>query len=91
MVVVDGERMPMTTRPCSLPLLQMLGVSTQYADASIPVRPVSRLTARRRTYNQGHFCLLLPFGILTEFEKLNASVSGIMHGNMIGWSFRSAP
>ncbi|NUA30230.1 bestrophin family protein [Cupriavidus basilensis] len=29
------------------------------------------------------FCLLLPFGILTEFEKLNASVSGIMHGNMI--------
>ncbi|WP_427308779.1 bestrophin family protein [Cupriavidus sp. H39] len=29
------------------------------------------------------FCLLLPFGILTEFEKLNASVSGFMHGNMI--------
>ncbi len=29
------------------------------------------------------FCLLLPFGILTEFEKLNASVSGVMHGNMI--------
>lgn len=29
------------------------------------------------------FCLLLPFGILMEFEKLNASVSGIMHGNMI--------
>lgn len=29
------------------------------------------------------FCLLLPFGILTEFEKLNASVSGAMHGNMI--------
>ncbi|MGO4330980.1 bestrophin family protein [Cupriavidus sp. 2TAF22] len=29
------------------------------------------------------FCLLLPFGILTEFEKLNDSVSGVMHGNMI--------
>ncbi|PMY02067.1 bestrophin family ion channel, partial [Pseudomonas sp. GW460-13] len=29
------------------------------------------------------FCLLLPFGILTEFEKLNASVSGVMHGSMI--------
>jgi len=29
------------------------------------------------------FCLLLPFGILTEFEKLNASVSGFMHGHMI--------
>jgi putative membrane protein len=29
------------------------------------------------------FCLLLPFGILTEFEKLNASVLGFMHGNLI--------
>lgn len=29
------------------------------------------------------FCLLLPFGMITEFEKLNASVSGFMHGNMI--------
>jgi putative membrane protein len=29
------------------------------------------------------FCLLLPFGILTEFDKLSASVSGFMHGNMI--------
>jgi putative membrane protein len=29
------------------------------------------------------FCLLLPFGVLTEFEKLNASVSGFMHGNLI--------
>ncbi|KAG8148404.1 bestrophin family protein [Burkholderia catarinensis] len=29
------------------------------------------------------FCLLLPFGILTEFEKLNSSVSGFMHDNMI--------
>lgn len=29
------------------------------------------------------FCVLLPFGLLTEFEKLNAGVSGFMHGNMI--------
>ncbi|SDC99756.1 putative membrane protein [Cupriavidus sp. YR651] len=29
------------------------------------------------------FCVLLPFGILTEFEKLNDVVSGFMHGNMI--------
>ncbi len=29
------------------------------------------------------FCLLLPFGILAEFEKLNARVSGVMHGNII--------
>lgn len=37
---------------------------------------VSRLFVRT-------FCLLLPFGILTEFEKLNAVASGFMHGNMI--------
>ncbi|MTH18189.1 bestrophin family ion channel [Flavobacterium sp. LC2016-01] len=29
------------------------------------------------------FCLLLPFGLLKEFDKLNESVSGIMHGNMV--------
>ncbi|MEX3999066.1 bestrophin family protein [Paraburkholderia sp. EG285A] len=29
------------------------------------------------------FCLLFPFGLLSEFDKLNASVSGFMHGNMI--------
>ncbi|MGO4326864.1 bestrophin family protein [Cupriavidus sp. 2TAF22] len=29
------------------------------------------------------FCLLLPFGILAEFEKLSERVTGIMHGNMI--------
>ncbi|KVV39207.1 multidrug transporter [Burkholderia ubonensis] len=28
------------------------------------------------------FCLLLPFGIFTEFEKLDGSVSGFMHNNM---------
>ncbi|CAG9183269.1 hypothetical protein LMG23992_04946 [Cupriavidus laharis] len=29
------------------------------------------------------FCLLLPFGLIKEFDKLNDSISGIMHGNMI--------
>jgi len=29
------------------------------------------------------FCLLLPFGMLHEFEKLNDSVDGIMKGNMV--------
>ncbi|MBB2920146.1 putative membrane protein [Cupriavidus alkaliphilus] len=29
------------------------------------------------------FCLLLPFGILTEFEKLNSSVPGFMQGHLI--------
>lgn len=29
------------------------------------------------------FCVLLPFGILTEFEKLNTGISGFMHGYLI--------
>lgn len=29
------------------------------------------------------FCVLLPFGLLKEFDKLNESISGIMHGNMV--------
>lgn len=29
------------------------------------------------------FCLLLPFGMLKEFDKLNESVDGIMKGNMV--------
>jgi len=29
------------------------------------------------------FCLLLPFGLLREFDQLNASVDGIMKGSMI--------
>jgi putative membrane protein len=29
------------------------------------------------------FCLLFPFGLLREFDNLNSSVSGFMHGNMI--------
>jgi putative membrane protein len=29
------------------------------------------------------FCFLLPFGLLTEFDKLNDSVSGVMKGNMV--------
>ena len=29
------------------------------------------------------FCVLLPFGLLREFDKLNESVEGVMKGNMI--------
>lgn len=29
------------------------------------------------------FCMLLPFGLLAEFDKLNSGVGGILHGNMI--------
>lgn len=29
------------------------------------------------------FCLLLPFGLLREFDKLNESVEGVMEGHMI--------
>lgn len=29
------------------------------------------------------FCLLFPFGLLHEFDKLNDSVSGFMHGHMV--------
>ncbi|MEX3955484.1 bestrophin family protein [Trinickia sp. EG282A] len=29
------------------------------------------------------FCLLFPFGLLHEFDRLNDGVSGFMHGNMI--------
>lgn len=29
------------------------------------------------------FCMLLPFGMLREFDKLNENVTGIMQGNMV--------
>ena len=29
------------------------------------------------------FCLLFPFGLLQEFDRLNEFVSGFMHGNMV--------
>lgn len=29
------------------------------------------------------FCILLPFGMLKEFDKLNESIDGIMKGNMV--------
>jgi ion channel-forming bestrophin family protein len=29
------------------------------------------------------FCILLPFGLLKEFDKLNESIEGIMKGNMV--------
>lgn len=29
------------------------------------------------------FCILLPFGLLKEFDKLNEGISGFMHGGMV--------
>jgi ion channel-forming bestrophin family protein len=29
------------------------------------------------------FCLLLPFGLLKDFDKLNESATGFLHGNMV--------
>jgi len=29
------------------------------------------------------FCILLPFGLLEEFDKLNERVAGFLHGNMV--------
>lgn len=29
------------------------------------------------------FCILLPFGLLEEFDKLNSHVTGILHGQMV--------
>jgi putative membrane protein len=45
--------------------------------------PYPRQYATINTLFVRFFCLLFPFGLLQEFNKLNDSVSGFMHGNMI--------
>jgi putative membrane protein len=45
--------------------------------------PYPRQYATINTLFVRFFCLLFPFGLLQEFNKLNDSVTGIMHGNMI--------
>ncbi|WP_069266926.1 bestrophin family protein [Paraburkholderia nodosa] len=45
--------------------------------------PYPRQYATVSTLFVRFFCLLFPFGLLHEFDKLNDSVSGFMHGNMI--------
>ena len=34
-------------------------------------------------FSSNLFCLLLPFGLLREFDKLNDSVEGVIKGNMV--------
>ena len=45
--------------------------------------PYPRQFASSNTYFIRMFSLMLPFGMLKEFDKLNESVNGIMKGNMV--------
>jgi len=45
--------------------------------------PYPRQFASSNTYFIRMFSIMLPFGMLKEFEKLNESVNGIMKGNMV--------
>ncbi len=45
--------------------------------------PYPRQFASSNTYFIRMFSILLPFGMLKEFDKLNESVDGIMKGNMV--------
>ncbi|PMS16665.1 multidrug transporter [Trinickia dabaoshanensis] len=45
--------------------------------------PYPRQYATVNTLFVRFFCLFFPFGLLQEFDKLNDSVTGVMHGNMI--------
>ena len=45
--------------------------------------PYPRQYATISTLFVRFFCLLLPFGLLQEFDKLNDVISGPMHGNMV--------
>ncbi|WP_175974169.1 bestrophin family ion channel [Burkholderia sp. BCC1047] len=45
--------------------------------------PYPRQYAVINTLFVRYFCLLLPFGVFTEFAKINDSVSGFMHNKMI--------
>lgn len=45
--------------------------------------PYPRQYATVNTLFVRFFCLIFPFGLLQEFNKLNDGVTGLMHGNMI--------
>jgi putative membrane protein len=45
--------------------------------------PYPRQYAIINTFFVRSFCLLLPFGLMGEFDRLNDSVGGVMHGEMI--------
>src|SRR5262245_41122520 len=45
--------------------------------------PYPRQYATVNSFFIGLFCLLLPFGLLREFDKLNDSVEGVIRGHMV--------
>jgi ion channel-forming bestrophin family protein len=45
--------------------------------------PYPRQFATINTFFIKLFCIMLPFGMLREFDRLNESVEGVMHGNMV--------
>lgn len=45
--------------------------------------PFPRQFATINSFFINLFCLMLPFGLLKEFDKLNESVGGVMQGNMV--------
>lgn len=75
----------------SLPLLQYLEMERGIKDLlalqgrseHVKNSPYPRQYAIMNTLLVRVFCVLLPFGMLKEFDKLNESVEGIMKGNMV--------
>lgn len=45
--------------------------------------PYPRQFATINSFFIRFFCILLPFGMLKEFDKLNDGLTGILHGNMV--------
>lgn len=45
--------------------------------------PFPRQFATINSFFINLFCLMLPFGLLKEFDKLNENVGGVMQGNMV--------
>lgn len=57
--------------------------ANQGASERIKNFPYPRQFATINSFFIKFFCLLLPFGLLKEFDKLNDNVNGLMQGNMI--------
>jgi ion channel-forming bestrophin family protein len=62
----------------------VIGVA-QFLDMQKSIKdfPYPRQCATVNSFFIKLFCLLLPFGLLREFDKLNDSVEGVMKGNMV--------
>lgn len=58
-------------------------ITQQGRSEQIKNSPYPRQYAIINTILVRFFCFLLPYGMLKEFDRLNDSVSGMMHGNMI--------